>query len=114
MTKFERASFDCLTELVRSLALARISGVLTSGDTEIAAPFADRLRTVVFAVEALDKKRKDADKEMTKDSVKFIHEVIATEYADTKSSNAYEAMRYIELFAEKEYGMELLPPVETE
>lgn len=114
MTKFESAAFDCLTELVQSLALAKISGVLTSRTMETAAPFAQRLRTLVCAVEVLDKKRKDVDKEMTKDSVEFIHEVIATEYADTKSNEAYEAMRCIELFAEEEYGMKLLPPVETE
>lgn len=114
MTKFERAAFDCLTELVRSLALARINDVLPSSVMETAAPFAERLRTLVCVVESLDQKRKDVDKEMTKDSVEFIHEVIATEYADTKSNEAYEAMRCIELFAEEEYGMKLLPPVETE
>ena len=117
MTEFERAAFATLKEAVKELAGKRKKlGWENMPHNQYAklSLIASTLLLQIEDFEDMEKKAKEVKVEDTKDSIVFIHEVVATEYAATKSDDAYKAMRLIEMFAEEKYEMELLPPVETE
>ena len=116
MTKFEKNALKCLYEAASEFAACEASlgcRMLCECYAELAM-MARRMLRVSDRLERIDNKRREQEVEDTKDSVKLIHEIIATEYDAEKNDDVREAMHLIESFAEDKYGMELKPPVETE
>lgn len=117
MTEFERAAFATIGEAVKELAEKRrkLGRENFSHSEYLRLPLlASVLSAQIERLEQLEKKVEELKAEEEKDSVMFIHEVVATEYAATKSDDAYKAMRLIENFAWEKYETKLLPPTETE
>ena len=117
MTKFEKTALKCLYEAASELAVCEASlgkGNIFCESYAALAMMAKHMLRVSDRLERIGNKRREQEVECAKDSVKLIHEIIATEYDAEKNDDVREAMYLIESFAKDKYGMELNPPVETE